>query len=154
MDGQQHHQSRLLRLPVEIQLIVYEYTVVDDEPLLLNCPCDSSYADGKEWAEDQRRWKEGEKQRPVQPGLTRTCTAIRAMTIDTFYERNTFRAHYCFNTDVASALEWLQCIGRKNRRSLRNFFFYDANPGFDEIWPLVSVSQREYDVYMTDLTRW
>jgi len=35
-------QSRLLRLPVELQLIIYEFVVVEPMALLLNCRCDSA----------------------------------------------------------------------------------------------------------------
>ncbi len=51
MEHQQ--QSRLLQLPNELLLLIFEYTVTEEGPLLLNCGCDSSYNSLEEWHEDQ-----------------------------------------------------------------------------------------------------
>ncbi|KAK5175229.1 uncharacterized protein LTR77_000366 [Saxophila tyrrhenica] len=128
-------QSPLLRLPVEIQLIIYEFAVVDDTPLLLNCPCDSTYDCEEDWLEDQSLWSNGTKQQPQQPGLTRASRFLRAVTLPMFYERNVFRAHYCFNTDVDFAIKWLDRIGSENRRLLQDFCFIDDNLAFDDMYP-------------------
>lgn len=40
-ENTQAAQSRLLLLPIELQLIIYEFTVVEPSVLLLNCQCDS-----------------------------------------------------------------------------------------------------------------
>lgn len=129
-------QSRLLQLPVELQLAIFEYVVIEDEPLLLNCGCDSSYrGDVDAWNEDQALWDKGEKHPPFQPGLTATCTTVRAITLPMFYGRNAFRAHYCWEADFDMAVKWLKLISPVNRRLLRDLCLWDKNPFFDEWRP-------------------
>ena len=36
---QNQEQSRLLQLPMELQLAIFEFVVIEDDPLLLNCGC-------------------------------------------------------------------------------------------------------------------
>ena len=125
-------QSRLLQLPAELQLAIFEYAIYEDDALLINCGCDSSYPSIEEWHEDQALWDKGIKRAPLQPSLTRTCATIRSVTLPMFYA-NAFRAHYCYAADINIALKWLECIGPANRRLLRDFCFWDMNPKFD-IW--------------------
>ena len=133
MDNQQ--QSRLLQLPVELQLAIFEYSVIEDTPLLLNCGCDSSYRSVEAWEEDQALWERGEKHPPAQPGLTQTCHVIRATTLPMFYRQNMFRAHYCFETNLDKSIDWLGAIGPANRQNLRDFALWDWNPIFDVFTP-------------------
>ena len=126
-----HEKLGLFTLPVELQLQIYEMVVIADEPLLLNCGCDSSYIDEDDWAMDTALWEAGDKHPPYQPALTQTCKAIRSMTIPMFYRRNVFRAHYCYAADVDMALSWLSCIGPENRIILKDLCFWDKNPRFD-----------------------
>ncbi|KAK5115444.1 hypothetical protein LTR85_009904 [Meristemomyces frigidus] len=134
-DTQPEQQSRLLNLPAELQLAIYELAVIEDEPLLLNCGCDSSYSGRRDvWREDKQAWKSGEKRPPCQPALTRTCRDIRADALPMFYKYNTFRAHYCYAATFRTALRWLRMIGHSNRQMLRRVVLVDAN--------------RRHDVYM------
>ena len=129
-------QSRLLRLPVELQLAIFEYAIIESEPLLLNCGCDSSYGGNyQEWHADEERWTSREKHPPQQPGLTGTCAAVRSVTLPMFYQQNAFRAHYCFEADLDMAVAWLKRIGPTNRRLLRNFCCWDKNRHYDNQMP-------------------
>lgn len=124
--------------------MIYELAIVENEPLLLNCPCDSTYSgDPDAWVEEQVAWTVGDKQAPRQPGLTQTCAAIRILTLKMFYERNVFRAHYCVEVDVEAAIRWLESIGPHNRRTLEDFAFWDFNLSYDEWSPSVSISRMQ-----------
>ena len=146
-------QSPLMQLPVELQLAIFEYAVVEPEPLLLNCGCDSSYSrlrgrrdQWEQWGEDKDAWEKGEKHAPLQPGLTRTCKAIRAIALPMFYEQNSFRGHYCQNADLDVAIRWLDRIGRDNRRSLRDCCFWDFNSSYDRSCPNYLSDLKKSDV--------
>lgn len=129
-------QSPLLQLPAELQLAIFEFAVREPEPLLLNCACDSSYyGDYERYEEDQDLWEEGKLGPPKQPALTQTCKLIRDITLPMFYKLNIFRAHYCYAADQAGAIEWLDCIGAKNRLVMRDICFIDMNPHFDVSCP-------------------
>lgn len=132
-----HYQpSRLLSLPPELQLLIWEFSVIEPEPLHLNCPCDSSYGGWtEEYYEDQSRWEAGEKEPPWQPSLTRVCRSIRADTLPMFYKHNLFQAGYCYETDTDMVVDWLKIIGEENRRLMKGFYFFDANCRHDANCP-------------------
>lgn len=128
-------RCRLLELPLELQLVIYELVVVKPGPLLLNWPCNSSYQGKCRYKlerEEQEAWKAGEKCPPLQPALSRTCRFIRAETLPIFYGENLFRACYCHPDAMLSyPTGWLRIIGRRNRETLRHLYFYDRNQGQD-----------------------
>lgn len=131
-DGAPGGQSRLLSLPLELQLQIYEYAITVSDPLLLNCPCDSSFGGWTlEYDEARQLWFNGSRKPPVEPALTRTCRAIRRETLAMFYLRNAFQAGYCFNTDQTPVLSWLQRLGPKKRAWLKDFYYFDENPMHD-----------------------
>lgn len=132
-----HHQpSRLLSLPPELQLLIWEFSVIESEPLHLNCPCDSSFGGWtEEYYEDQARWEAGEKEPPWQPSLTRVCRSIRADALPMFYKHNRFQAGYCYETDTDMVVDWLTVIGEENRRLMKGFYFFDANCRHDANCP-------------------
>ena len=116
---------------MELLLLICEHAVIEEEPLLLNCGCDSSYKSLEAWHEDEALWESGEKHPPVQPALTRTCKFVRALAIPIYYQQNVFRAHYCYETDLTMAIRWLKGIGHANRLLMRDFALWDKNPSFD-----------------------
>lgn len=145
MDFQQ--QSRLMQLPAELQLTIFEYVVIEHETLLINCGCDSSYrGDWDKWEEDRQLWASGQKQPPQQPGLTRTCKVIRSITLPMFYTRNVFRAHYCYETDFPLLIRWLTAIGLDNRMLLRDFALWDWNRFFDRQVPSNILKAKRSDL--------
>ncbi|KAK5684031.1 hypothetical protein LTS10_003895 [Elasticomyces elasticus] len=132
------HRCRLLDLPVELQLNIYELVVITHEPLLLNCGCDSSYR-GQDHSErehaDREAWETGALHAPHEPNLTRTCRFIRDLTIPIFYKENQFLAHYCHAADFDVALAWLENIGSQKREFLARLALFDANGNYDEWCP-------------------
>lgn len=128
----------LLKLPTELQLDIYELVVIEDRPLLINCPCNSSYSYGRGYKaqrEDEEKWTKGELKPPQQPALSRTCRFIRQLTLPIFYQENVFRASYCealvSDKGLLEPIQWLRMIGPTNREMLRHFYFYDRNPSQD-----------------------
>ena len=128
--------SCLLALPAELQLIIYEMAVVQEDPLPINCGCDSAYGGHcEEYYEARRQWEDGTLHSPWQPSLTRTCRAIRADALPMFYQLNVFRAYYCQPSDFDMVMDWLKIIGRTNRRFLRDFCLHDDNTAYDKQVP-------------------
>ncbi|KAK4495691.1 hypothetical protein PRZ48_012959 [Zasmidium cellare] len=128
--------SRLLSLPPELQLLIWEFTVISPTPLHLNCPCDSSYGGWTdEYYNDQSLWETGEREPPWQPALTRVCRSIRADALPIFYKHNLFQAGYCYETDTDMVVDWLKVIGEGNRNLMRGFYFWDANGRHDANCP-------------------
>jgi hypothetical protein len=123
----------LLRIATELQLAIYELVVIQDEPLLLNLPCNSSYRmRWQEMAVDEAAWERGDKHPPLQPALSRTCRAIRHATLPIFYQHNVFRASYCYQQKMLPVpIKWLRIIGPANREMLRHLYFYDRNEDQD-----------------------
>lgn len=125
-------RRRLLELPIELQLAIYELVVQEDKVLLLNVPCNSSYRKEK-WhyksmRADQEAWRVGDMHPPKQPNISRTCRFIRKETLPMFYGLNVFRACYCLKDRMLNdVIRWLKIIGPKNRELLKHFYFYDRN---------------------------
>ncbi|CAK3821496.1 Hypothetical predicted protein [Lecanosticta acicola] len=120
--------SRLLSLPRELQLSIWEFAVIEDRPLHINCPCDSSYGGWTDaYYADREAWENGDKHPPWQPPLTRVCRAIRADALPIFYQHNRFQAGYCYETDHEAVEDYLLRIGKQNRELLRHFYFFDGN---------------------------
>ena len=120
----------LLKLPTELQLNIYELAVVEDKPLLVNCPCNSTYRERRSVGYvEEAKWEKGEVRPPQQPALTRTCRFIRANALPIFYKQNIFRASYCHPSIpvLNGPIRWLRMIGPQNRELLRHFYFYDRN---------------------------
>ena len=130
-------RCRLLELPVELQLSIYELAVPKSELFLLNCPCNSSYrASYPAEREDRKAWESGAKHPPKQPAITQTCHFIRDETLAMFYERNIFRACYCHTKEMLPpVVQWLATIGSRNREMLKHLYFYDRNERQDSNSP-------------------
>ena len=128
--------SLLSRLPDELLLIIYEYTVISPEPLLLNCPCDSSFGGwSEEYYAEREAWETGQRSPPWQPALTKVCRSMRADALPMFYKHNAFRAGYCYECDTDIVVAWLRVIGKDNREMMKEFFFWDENPEHDRYSP-------------------
>lgn len=128
--------SLLSRLPDELLLIIWEYSVISPEPLDLNCPCDSSFGGWTEaYYNEREAWDLRQRCPPWQPALTRVCRSIRADALPMFYKHNAFRAGYCYECDTEIVTDWLKVIGQQNREMLREFYFVDANPSHDRYSP-------------------
>jgi hypothetical protein len=129
-------QSLLLNLPTELQLLIFEFTVIDDKPLLLNCACDSSYPGRHgEWELEMNAWKAGDRTPPHQPAITQTCRHVRHIALPIFYKQNSFVARYCTATQRDLPFNWLGAIGKHNRLLLREVYLKDDNPTYDSFCP-------------------
>ncbi|PPJ59357.1 hypothetical protein CBER1_05778 [Cercospora berteroae] len=123
-------------LPDELLLIIWEYAVIDSEPLFVNCPCDSSFGGWNDaYCAEREAWEEGDREPPWQPALTRVCRSIRCDALPMFFRRNRFQAGYCYECDTDTVVSWLRVIGKQNREMLTHFFFWDANPDHDKYSP-------------------
>lgn len=128
--------SRLLSLPAELQLAIWEFVVIQEEPLLLNCPCDSFYGGwSEEYYAEVDLWENGTKHPPWQPALTRVCSSIRADALPMWFKHNRFQAGYCWETNRGMTLDWLEIIGAENRKLIKHFYFHDANFEHDDNSP-------------------
>ncbi|KAH9837466.1 hypothetical protein Tdes44962_MAKER01822 [Teratosphaeria destructans] len=140
-DSPEH--SRLLALPAELQLSIYELAVVEVQPLLLNCPCDSSYHGHREqYDRDYEAWESGEKQPPQQPGLARTSRYLRDIVLPIFYKHNVFVARYCTGTQRELPFRWLAAVGPVNRQLLTHLYLRDDNPAYDSFMPHADKAKR------------
>ena len=141
-------RCRLLELPVELQLSIYELAVPNNELFLLNYPGNSFYR--RRFAvlcEDQKAWKSGAKCPPKQPAITQTCRFIRNETLPMFYERNIFRACYCQMDEMLTpVVRWLTKIGPRNREMLKHLYFYDRNERQDIRFPRVLQKLKDSEV--------
>ncbi|KAJ4345438.1 uncharacterized protein N0V89_011568 [Didymosphaeria variabile] len=143
----------LLELPIELQLDIYELAVISNEPLLINCPCNSSYRRRYDQEKaDKKQWANGEIQPPQQPALTLTCRSIRAHALPIFYKENIFRASYCHRvfqrfSGLDDPIRWLRMIGARNRETLRHFYFYDRNENQDRHSKQILQGLKECEVF-------
>lgn len=144
-------RCRLLELPVELQLAIYELVVVQTGPLLLNCACNSSYRNCRsQMLKDEQAWDTGKRHPPLQPALTQTCRKIRELALPLFYSENVFRASYCDPYGrppmLPPVIRWLRLIGKENRETLRHLYFYDRNRSQDRNKP-----QRLHALHMSEI---
>ena len=101
---------RLLDLPTELQLAIFEFAVVSIEPICIT-EC---------WA-----WPPDWRPRACQPALTRTSKSIRHVTLNMFYRRNIFEVDTLALTKICPdhttwlVAPWLTAIGWQNRNNLR-----------------------------------
>lgn len=139
----------LFSIPVELQLSIYELVVIEDQPLLLNCPCNSSYRSRHEQLrKDEKAWEDGTAHPPLQPAITQTCREIRDLALPIFYKENVFRACYCLrNRTVEKPIKWLQMIGPENRELLRHFYLYDRRQNYDRYTPRDLEKVRESEIF-------
>ena len=52
-----------------------------------------------------------------------------------YYQKNVFRAHYCYASDLKMAIRWLKAIGNENRLMICDVALWDMNPSFDSWVP-------------------
>lgn len=94
---QQQSASPLLRLPAELRNRIYELALTRQGPRKMI----------KAWDRPGR-----------QPGLTRTCRAIRAEALPIFYSINEFLTSPLCPEDEQVMSAWLRAIERENREHL------------------------------------
>jgi len=132
---------RLLDLPPELQLYIYELAVTYDRPVQINFPCSAgSQSANSGYNEDANNvaWTtwlaEGRYQR-LQPPLSQTRRVARHDILKIYYAHNVFEAGYCNDERREAACTWLRVIGPDNRRQMMNFFVSDTSNDLDEDCP-------------------
>ncbi|KAI7333259.1 hypothetical protein KC315_g4279 [Hortaea werneckii] len=136
-------RSRLLDLPPELQLQIFELAVVQEEPIRVNFPCAWSFsrqglglcsADEKGsddmvqsvYHATRRAWDAGGKSLCRQPALSKLCRAVRHDVLKLFYSKNTFEMAYCDVYKFEAVGRWAKGIGAENRRLLKNVMATDV----------------------------
>ncbi|KAK5740646.1 hypothetical protein LTR17_004451 [Elasticomyces elasticus] len=126
---------RLLALPAELRLQIYEYAVLKSRPVVIT----------------RREAKAGRKAQRIQPALSQTCRSIREDALKIYYSKTRFAATYSSWTDrrpehwrrnANMINRWLRCIGAKNRGLMSSLEVFDhgtrESTDPHEIWYLVS----------------
>ncbi|KAK3656859.1 hypothetical protein LTR56_002840 [Elasticomyces elasticus] len=109
-------QCRLLALPTELRSQIYEYVVLNPRPVVVT----------------RLERRAGRKAVQAQPALSRTCRSIRMHVLEIYYSQLHFTATFCQTESVHSPrshkhrlrslrrfVQWLHCIGARNRGFLR-----------------------------------
>ncbi|KAI6833098.1 hypothetical protein KC340_g9838 [Hortaea werneckii] len=142
---------RLLDLPTELQLRIFEFTVVQEEPVRVNFPCAWSFSRrglglcsaDEEGSDDmvesayhatRRAWDAGGKTLCRQPALSKPCKAVRHDVLKLFYGKNAFEMTYCDAYKCEAIVRWARSIGAENRRLLKNVVATDTE---DDLGPRV-----------------
>lgn len=113
-------QSRLLALPTELRLLIYELAVTVDGPIAISPHAVGCEVDDMEWL------VRAAEEKGIQPALTRTCSEIRIAVLPLYYSSNDFVAILCRYDFGINGIEsklltaWLTAIGPANRSQLRS----------------------------------
>lgn len=117
---QSANRCRLLELPAELQLYIYELAVVEAEPI-------NFIMDGSTYDERLR-----ELRSQTHPALAQTCRAIRPEALSIFYQRNVFNTS-CYHYRTGDGIcNWLRVIGQDRRKQLKALFVW--GPGRSPPW--------------------
>ncbi|GAB1729974.1 hypothetical protein NU195Hw_g4451t1 [Hortaea werneckii] len=142
---------RLLDLPPELQLRIFELAVVQEEPIRVNFPCAWTFsrrglglcsADEKgsddmvesAYHATRRAWNAGGKSLCRQPALSKLCRAVRHDVLKLFYGKNVFEMAYCDAYKCEAIVRWAKGIGAENRCLLKNVVATDTE---DDLGPRV-----------------
>ncbi|KAK0938081.1 hypothetical protein LTR29_010305 [Friedmanniomyces endolithicus] len=149
-------RCRLLELPVELQIHIYELACVR-----LHNPVCVDYG-----GVDQTAITVMEPGGPSTPGhredgprLSQTCRRVRDIALPIYYARNTFETCCCWVRDRDEGLKpfrkWLFEIGPSNRRLLKELHVHengDYMAGYTELHASVSAGLREFEARVTEIT--
>ncbi|GAB1741003.1 hypothetical protein NU219Hw_g6257t1 [Hortaea werneckii] len=136
-------RSRLLDLPSELQLQIFELAVVREKPIRVNFPCAWSFSrrglglcSADEQGSDdmvesayhatRQAWDAGGKTLCRQPALSKLCRAVRHDVLKLFYGKNVFEMAYCDAYKFEAIGRWAKSIGAANRRLLKNVVATDT----------------------------
>ncbi|KAK3660787.1 hypothetical protein LTR56_000545 [Elasticomyces elasticus] len=121
-------RCRLLELPEELQLKIYELVVVSTKKLRLNRFCCPGHGDDTEIGSYKLRDIEVQRRlERCQPAITKTCRSIRRIALPTYYKRNFFEVCCCADKpygvpySVRAVVPWLTNIGASDRVLFSNF---------------------------------
>lgn len=123
---------RLLNLPSELRLYVYELTVIRNLLIRVTRLCALGIDRANKYEHEYNiEWRKGGNNIRLQPALSRTCKSVRADVLQIFYGRNTFEASYCGHEGQDDLDGWLNAIGVENRCLLEKAFALHPYEGLD-----------------------
>ncbi|KAK5688213.1 hypothetical protein LTS10_000191 [Elasticomyces elasticus] len=120
----QKPRCRLLELPEELQLVIYELVVISDHTIILDDLDCCGFGDDERPSNDENQWlREG-----MQPEISKTCRSIRSIALPVYYKRNVFEFCYCslgYESLLRRTKHWLDDIGASNRALLATLRYHE-----------------------------
>lgn len=131
---------RLLDLPTELQLRIFEFAVIEEEPITISMRIWMNHKCGPRSSDDywpvdywrlRKLWFGGPQiAKRTQPAIARTCRYIRAESLKIYYSQNKFEACYCSghveDCDSMDTTRWLMAIGEVNRNQMKGLVMNDG----------------------------
>ncbi|KAK5719006.1 hypothetical protein LTR17_015431 [Elasticomyces elasticus] len=117
-------RCRLLELPEELQLEIYELVVISDKTIRLDDLDCCGYGDDECPSNDADQWQ----RKGSQPEISKACRSIRSIALPVYYKNNVFEFCYCMPGPrgiLHSVKHWLDDIGASNRVLLANFRYHE-----------------------------
>ncbi|KAK5719005.1 hypothetical protein LTR17_015430 [Elasticomyces elasticus] len=124
-------RCRLLELPEELQLQIYELVVIVKAPIrIVRRFCDDYQGPHKREEEDAWAYLARFISEREQPALSKSCRSIRNIVLPIYYKCNSFRVCCCYDDDYHieddarmdnASRKWLLSMGESNRALLRDF---------------------------------
>ncbi|KAK3633701.1 hypothetical protein LTR56_014081 [Elasticomyces elasticus] len=131
-------RCRLLELPEELQLDIFELVVTSENKIRLGRMGCVGYGHDlrpRSLDTDQQLLSDLQLRRlRMQPAITRVCRSTRKIALPAYYKQNAFELCFCVYRDfevaqrVASVKPWLEAIGASNRAMCRNFIVHEFAP--------------------------
>ncbi|KAK1076264.1 hypothetical protein LTR33_009099 [Friedmanniomyces endolithicus] len=154
-------RCRLLELPAELQIHIYELASVCKGTIRLRNPVCVGYGGG-----DQSVIAVMEPGRLPTLGhckdglrLSQTCRSVREIAMPIYDARNTFETCCCWVRDREDGLKplrkWLSEIGPSTRRLLKKLHVHDNGDymaGYTELHASVSAGLRKFEATATETT--
>ncbi|KAK5688214.1 hypothetical protein LTS10_000192 [Elasticomyces elasticus] len=135
-------RCRLLELPEELQLEIYELVVIYEKPIrIVHLLCEGYQRSCKPEEEDTKACLARFFSERKQPALSKTCRSIRDIVLPIYYKRNSFHVCCCYDDHfhreegrlrrdyVSSSRKWLLSMGESNRALLRDFEIHQGDHG-------------------------
>ncbi|KAK4545433.1 hypothetical protein LTR36_002783 [Oleoguttula mirabilis] len=125
--------SRLMSLPPELRLAIYELALVQPHPLSVS-PLrreneDAVYTNLRHNPRHNPRHLQSLEQRSGQPPLLRVCKQLRTEALSTFWGQNCFRIALDIGQNVTEAVKWVRTLPATGLRGLRYLQLGDQSAG-------------------------
>ncbi|KAK3660788.1 hypothetical protein LTR56_000546 [Elasticomyces elasticus] len=118
-------RCRLLELPEELQLQIYELVVIAKAPIRISHLRCVGCLRAHNFEENMDASLAPFFSERKQPALSRTCRTIRNIVLPIYYKRNSFRVClFCNNRHRIASRTWLLSMGGANRALLKGFEVY------------------------------
>ncbi|KAK5125817.1 hypothetical protein LTR85_012093 [Meristemomyces frigidus] len=127
---------RLLDLPPELRLRIYEYAVTSDGPVQItfnNYKPQNEYGIMGPEAAALNEWQQPAAiAERTQAALSRTCREIHVDALKLYYAHNDFEAGYCHvaHREFPTLVKWLDSFGVQHRERLRSLRISDVHTAY------------------------